>query len=194
MTKESERREYFRINDKLPLEYRSVAEGERGIIEDRIKYGTTQTMDKADEMYFFREKPVKMEEDESEQLYSYLRHIERKLDFVIDLLYKSQQTQHYVTQYAEVSLSGAGIKFVSDAVLDETQTVELKIVLPIFPYPKITALCSVVRGVTFDADGRHCQEVGLRFDCINEADRDLLINYIFMKEREHLRMLKEMDR
>ncbi len=66
----------------------------------------------------------------------------------------------------------------------------LKIVIPVFPYPKITALCEVVRAQGLISDtGRFA--IALKFLVINEKDRDILINYIFVKEREYLRQKKE---
>jgi c-di-GMP-binding flagellar brake protein YcgR len=187
---EFERREYFRIYDRLPIEYRSVAKEEAEVLEERIRYGSTQTIDKTHEMYFFRENPV-IDVEEKDQIHKYLRNIERKLDYVIELFYKSQKEQSYISKYVDLSLSGAGIKFISDVVLTDAEIVELRIVLPIFPYPNIITLCSIVRHRVFQMADCVRQELGLRFDVINEADRDLLINYIFMREREHLRMSKE---
>ena len=69
---------------------------------------------------------------------------------------------------------------------------ELKIIMPIFPYPKITTLCQVVRAERLHG-GRYRAtfRIAMKFLVINEKDRDLLINYIFVKEREYLRQKKE---
>jgi hypothetical protein len=65
-------------------------------------------------------------------------------------------------------------------------------VIPRFPYPKITALSQVLRGEEcFVNETKYC-EVIARFIVINEEDRDLLINYIFVKDRERLRLKKEL--
>ena len=98
-------------------------------------------------------------------------------------MYRSLQT--------DVNISGAGLQFECDSPLSQGVYVELKVVIPVFPYPKITALCEVVRaqGLQSDAMGRF--RIALKFLVINEKDRDILINYIFVREREHLRQKKE---
>jgi c-di-GMP-binding flagellar brake protein YcgR len=89
-------------------------------------------------------------------------------------------------------MSGAGIQFESDVSLGEGDLTELKIIVPLFPYPKITALCEVVRTERLGGDTPNNFTIALKFLVINENDRDLLINYIFVKEREYLRQKKEM--
>jgi hypothetical protein len=65
-------------------------------------------------------------------------------------------------------------------------------VIPRFPYPKITALSQVLRGEECLVKETMYCEVIARFIVINEEDRDLLINYIFVKDRERLRLKKEL--
>lgn len=182
----SERREFFRIDDCLPIEYRSVPLEEAGPLEERIRHRSTLATDRRQEMYFFRDCVAK-EEDQETQLLRYLKSIERKLDYVIDLLLAPPKERNQIGRYTDVSISGAGIQFSSETVLDESLPVELRIVLPLFPYPTITALCSVVRARPGQADKGAAHYTALRYECINEDDRDLLVSYIFMKERERLR-------
>jgi c-di-GMP-binding flagellar brake protein YcgR len=115
--------------------------------------------------------------------------INRKLDTIIEILGKSSAGEGYSTINTDVNISGAGLQFMCEASMTEGDLVELKIIVPVFPYPKITCLCEVVRVERRDdAGARRC---ALKFMVINEKDQDILINYIFMKERQHLREKKE---
>jgi hypothetical protein len=118
--------------------------------------------------------------------------IDKKLDMLVDFLYKPKKDELFHTSYTEVEVSGNGVKFITDLVINGGDYIEIKVVIPRFPYPKITALAQVLRGEEcFVKETKYC-EVIARFIVINEEDRDLLINYIFVKDRERLRLKKEL--
>jgi c-di-GMP-binding flagellar brake protein YcgR len=187
----TERREYFRVKDRLPIEYRVIDEKEYSRLENVIKYNPTRIIDKVNEMYFLR-KIVTKDEKEKDQIYGYLQILDKKLDIILELLRKSREDELYTSAYCEVNMSGAGIQFLSGApLLAKGALVELRIILPIFPYPKISSLCRVVRENDHTVEEAAQPGVALEFMTINEEDRDLLISYVFTKEREYLRLIKE---
>ena len=53
--------------------------------------------------------------------------------------------RHIIVCRQKIILSGAGVQFESHIALKKGDYTELKIIVPIFPYPKITILCQVVR-------------------------------------------------
>ncbi len=187
---ETERREYFRVADRLPIEFRLVCDDEYERLEKQIKYTPTQRVDRANEIHFLKRAASKTAR-ENDRIYSYLQAIDRKLDILLDLVASAQKDQIYTRRYVEVNISGAGIRFVSDIHLEKDLFLEVKIVLPFFPFPKITALCKVVRGERKKGEGPPQWQTALKFLMINDEDRDLLINYVFTKEREILRLGKE---
>ena len=91
----------------------------------------------------------------------------------------------------EIILSGAGIQFESDIPFQTGDYTELKIVVPLFPYPKITILCQVVRTESMQGGVMGIFRIAMKFLVVNEKDRDFLVKYIFEKEREYLRQKKE---
>jgi len=187
----AEEREYFRIEDLLPIEYRIIDEEEYLKLENTVKYSSTQIVDKMHEMHFLKEK-ITSDEAEKGHVQAYLQLINKKLDIVLDILSKSADNKLYVSRHAKVSISGAGIQFFSETPMHKGDLVELKVILPILPYPKITALCHAMRSNESGPGDLKGWNVALKFATINEGDRDLLINYIFMKERELLRSKKEL--
>jgi c-di-GMP-binding flagellar brake protein YcgR len=185
-----ESRGYFRVEVRLPIEFRRISRDEYLKLENTVKYGSTQIIDKVNEMHFLKEIVSNNEKDKG-QIYTYIRMIDKKLDMILDLLYKSKDDALYLSRYINVNISGAGIRFTTDAKLHEGEQVELKVILPTPPYPKITSLCDVVRSSVCEINGITNWETALTFTTINEDDRDLLINFIFAKERELLRYRKE---
>jgi len=188
--KKDESREYFRVEVRLPIEFRVINHDEYMNIENTVKYSSARIVDKTNEMHFLKE-IASNNEKEKGQIYSYIRMIDKKLDMILDLLYKSKDDGLYISRYINVNISGAGIRFTTDVNLKEEEIVELRVILPIPPYPKITSLCEVVRSQACEVNGIANWEIALTYTTINEDDRDILINYIFTKERELLRSRKE---
>jgi hypothetical protein len=183
-----ERREYFRIHDRLPVEFRKISADEFSKLQDFIKYNATQVTDKINEVYFLKERMIQTENDQTS---IFMSIINKKLDMIIDLLYQSKKSDTHHNRLVDVIISGSGIQFESDVLIHENDYMELKVVLPVFPYPTITALCQAIRSDASEKNGLCSYDVAMRFLVINEKDRDLLINYVFLKERERLRLLKE---
>lgn len=188
--KNSEGREYFRVEVRLPIEFRGISQDEYLNLENTVKHSSTQIIDKANEMRFLKE-IISNDEKEKGQIFAYIKLIDKKLDMILDLLYKSKDDGLYLNRYINVNISGAGVRFTTDVNLHEGEHVELKVTLPFPPYPKITSLCDVLRSVACNINGIANWETALTFRTINEDDRDLLINFIFAKERELLRHKNE---
>ena len=142
MTQEHERRSFFRIHDRLVVEFRQITPEDFTKLKDFIQYNSTQIIDKITETHLLADKELKGENDE---LFAYMRMMNKKLDTIIDLLSKSQYGEIYHSVQTEINLSGAGVQFESHIALKAGDYTELKIIVPIFPYPKITILCQVVR-------------------------------------------------
>lgn len=188
---DDDRREYFRIKDRLAIEIRAISDDEFLQLENTIRYNPTQVIDKAYDMHFLKES-ISSDEKEKNHILPYLVMIDKKLDMLIDFLYKPKKDELFHTSYMEVEVSGSGIKFFTDLEIYGGDYAEIRIVIPRFPYPKITALAQVLRSEDCLVNGTKYREVIVRFVVINEEDRDLLINYIFVKDRERLRLKKEL--
>ncbi len=93
----------------------------------------------------------------------------------------------------EIEISGSGLSFVSDVPLPENGYAEFRLMLPVFPYPNIPVLCRVVRNVKREEDSRVDWEIACKFLAINDSDRDLLVQYIFGRERERIRSEKGLE-
>jgi hypothetical protein len=183
-------REFFRIDDRLPLELRQIGREEFVRLENIIRCSSTCKVDTLVEMRFLSDIVFRSKGEENELL-TYLRIIDKKLDTVIDLLGRQKTDDSYKRLYTQVNLSGAGIKFISDEPFTDGDLLELKIGLPLSPFPNISTLCQVVRARRSAQTSKEEWEVALKFLVINDHDRDFIINYIFTKERESLRNKSE---
>lgn len=185
-----ENRQYFRIKTVLPIEVRSISFEEFQNLKPSIQQDMT-SYERIVHDHSFSDTKTVNESYKNVDLYSYLLLLDRKLDVILDFLYQSQMGKNSYSRNIEVEISGAGIKFASEEPFEENEYVEVKIIIPSLSYMKVTALSQVVRSMPVILDGIRYFEVALKFLVINEYNRDLLIKYIFMKEREVVRREKE---
>ena len=190
MTAAGERREFFRIKDRLEIEFRLLENDEFLRLEQIIKYNPTQVFAQPQKEKVKKSAARKMMADE-ETIVSFLTAIDRKLSVITDLLTKSADDL-YCRRYVDVDISGSGLSFISDVLLPENGYVELRLLLPLFPYPRIPVLCKVMRSLKREENAHVAWETACKFLTINDADRDLLIQYIFGREREKIRSAKEL--
>jgi hypothetical protein len=191
-----EKREFFRIKDRLEIEFRAIDKQEFLQLEREIKYRPSQLCGLDSRMTYTED--GRKWEDDKETLIPYLRLIDRKVSAILDLLSRfshdlcAGQSKLFTAWYGEVDISGAGLSFVLQTPIHEESLVHLKVMLPIFPYPTIHTLCEVVRHREISTEDSTGWKNALRFLVINDLDRDLLISYIFDKEREQIRLQKEL--
>ncbi len=191
MTTASERREFFRIKDRLEVEFRDIDEAEFLRLEHIIKYNPTQVISSPQFSEAIKKKPK--DGSDGDTLVPFLSMLDRKLSVIIDLLTKTGSESLYTKRYVEIEISGSGLSFVSDVPLAERGHAELRLLLPVFPYPKIPVLCRVVRSVKRERNAHADWEIACKFLAINDSDRDSLIQYIFTREREQIRSRKGLE-
>ncbi len=179
---EIERRQFFRISDRLLLEFKEVSRQESLVLEKTLK---------GSDLFPGLPAPGTGAPPETaafpnKVLYAYLEQIDSKLDAVIELL--SNRGGYFQSAYVDVTISGAGLKYCSAAKLQEGAYLELRIGLPPFPGRRLKALGRVVRVNPARAENGEGWETAVSFAAISEKDRDLLVGHIFSRERECRRM------
>ena len=185
-----ERREFFRVRDRLEIEFRVVDQEEYLKLGRMVKYNPTQVFVQPPQERIKKSEPFG---SDGESLLSYLTVIDRKLSIITDILTKPRVDDLYTKRYVDIEISGSGLSFVTDVSLPENGYAEFRLILPVFPYPKIPALCRVVRSVKHEENSHPQWDTACKFLTINDSDRDLLIQYIFGREREQIRSGKGIE-
>lgn len=175
-----ERREYFRIHDRLLLECRPVTYEESLILEKKFKQEFRFKNYRRPDLSELSDSPPLIKD-----LYIYLEVIEKKLDRVLEMLSKNEGTGE--ARYVDMDISAGGMNFSSDTKWDVESYLELRIVLPFLADAGILALGKIVRVEQAPGDANENWEISVSFIAMREEEKDLLINYIFSKERERLR-------
>lgn len=193
----NEKREFFRIKDRLEIEFREIDKQEFLQLEREIKYRPSQVY--SGNGWAIQHEDGRKWEDDKDIQTAYLRLIDRKVSAILDLLSKSSraregsQAKLFTAWYGDADISGAGLAFVLQTPFMRGALLHVKVMLPIFPYPTIHALCEAVRQREVSTDDSTGWKNALKFLVINDLDRDLLISYIFDKEREQIRLHKGLE-
>lgn len=192
-----EKREFFRIKDRLEIEYREIDKEEFLQLERQIKYRPSQTFSTSAHERQYED--GRKWEDDKEMVVTYLKAIDRKISAILDMLSRSShnqvggQAKIFNAWYGEVDISGAGLSLVLQTPVIEGTLLHVKVMLPVFPYPAIHVLCEAVRRREVPTADSTCWRNGFKFLVINDLDRDLLISYIFVREREQIRLHKALE-
>ena len=177
---ESERREFFRIKDRLIVEFRQLDYEESLTLRESLSQSgfLTESLEQVDPRYPSKS-PL------ADDVYARLELMDKKLSMILDLLAKRDGLFH--TRYVNVVVSGSGLKYACDTRLDEGCFLELRIGLPVSQGSRIVVLGKVVSCTKAETEGGDEWETAISFVGISEKDRDALVSYIFAKERESLR-------
>jgi hypothetical protein len=170
-----ERRDYFRIAENLLVELRQVTPEEATALEKSLR----ESVFPPDTTSRSHEYP-----QVSEELYTYLEALDKKLNLIIELL--SGRDESFERNQVEADISGSGMRYQTDIAWEEGTLVELRIAFPFSLSQKIRALGKVVRSSASNKEGKASWDTAIAFVVISEKDRDGLISYIFSRERQRL--------
>lgn len=173
----SERREYFRVDDFIPVIFKKV-DNECLCQKSRIISGYAYEGDLEIDLN---------DESIDPSLWKMLVNISRKLDILIEKLSLESEGLTGI-DYKPVNLSASGIRFISSEKFDRGDGVEVKMLLPTHPPTGIVAYGCVVRTSQID-DGKY--EVALSFSEMNDDVRDEVIRYTINRQREILKRKRD---
>jgi len=114
--------------------------------------------------------------------------INLKLNLVLSMLSGEGKTDVFTQKPTEVSLSEGGIGFTTSEKVQEGKLLELKMLLPVFPIALIEVWGKVVRATPLPEGG---YRIGVQYINIKEEDQNIIVHYIFKKQRESLRTQKD---
>jgi c-di-GMP-binding flagellar brake protein YcgR len=112
---------------------------------------------------------------------------------VIDLLSANIQRKEYAYQGLLIDISASGLSFLYSNELEQGTVLEVGLALPAQPYGLMDIAGEVVRcqARTGGGEGEYKYEIGLAMTDIRSDDRENIIHFIFQKQREEIRLQKE---
>ena len=188
---ERDKRSSIRVNAKVLLKIKKISaqEYERRIenFSTGVDTPVTDCMCHPVLSYDIRPHLKKIREKE-EALAAVLDVLDQKLSFIIQKLREGNEQEKGFSS-VDVDISAAGIAFVSSEAMEIGQHLEMQIgLMP--DYCFFLAMGRVVR-INNLKDGRY--RIAVEFKWITEDDRERLIEYLFQRQVQQLRM-RRMER
>jgi c-di-GMP-binding flagellar brake protein YcgR len=178
---DSERREYFRICSRLPINYGpDTAEGRRMMSMDAQLWEVQTELESA-AMGIMEMDSANIQD---RPLITLLRWMDFKIDLVLHQLRLAQHQAHFPYTCLATDLSGSGLGISDCSHVDAGEQVLVSMTLPDSPHRAVYAVANVI-WVDPDRPGGHAR-AALVFSEISEADRERLIRYTFRQQRREL--------
>ena len=184
-----ERREYFRIDDKVALDYRPIGEVEADVLREKMH---SRVVDRFTAAASFNTITRQMThvihkvQSESPEVARCLQAIDQKLNTIAQLLV-SEDMQLSQRTPREVNLSAGGVSFRAQKQMEIGSLLELRMVL----LPSQLGILAIARVLQCDrVEGVGVTlpwQIGLAYEDLRETDRELLVRHIMSKETEQLR-------
>jgi len=119
--------------------------------------------------------------------------IDQKLDaLALSIKQLGQRSRPAQFNRRRISLSGSGLRFDDESAYDKGALLKLRFKLPLRPMADITAIAEVIRvDRIVDQDTAESRYgVACRFTTIHETDREKIIAFTIVRQREILRRLR----
>ncbi len=177
-----ERREWIRIDDRVLMEYRVLAE--TGTVVPVEATSTTPEMISAAVMKPTADLLARTGDSLiGSPVLPWIMKVDYLLEVILNSLAISQPSSVTMARPTDVNLSGGGVGFVSPRELAAGDQLAIKLILP--PFLLIQALAKVIRSVP-QADGQGF-EIATEFVDLKADDQEHLIRHILHTQAERLR-------
>ena len=188
-----ERREYFRINDEVVLDYRLINEDDlpslRDTIESRVpdRFTTASSFAASSRQIAHAFHAV---QNQSPEVARCLQAIDNKLNTLAQLFVAEEiRINEHPTR--EVNLSAGGLAFRAQHQLNSDDLLETRLVL----FPSLMGIFMISRVVHCERAGdsnlQFPWQIAVSYEIIRESDRELLVRHVMAKETELLRIQRE---
>jgi len=184
-----ERREYFRIEDEVALDYRLISQSEADQLVERLR---SRAVDRFTAAASFAATTRQMAhmihkvQTESPELARCLQALDNKLNMVAQL-FVSEEMGLDEQPTRQVNLSAGGVAFRAQHEIKVGTLLELRMVL----FPSLVGIITVSRVVQCERSGdgnmQFPWQLAVEYDYLREPDRELLVRHIMAKETEQLR-------
>ena len=180
-----DRRRYIRVKDRVFLDIRPMEEAEVKELIHRYERGEDVPWRDFSPEGMVKDitLPLNRLKERDEPLATVLEVIDAKLNYIIKAMAKEELD--YPSRKVLVDLSAAGIAFFTKAPLELGQYVQIDVGL-IPENHFFRAFGKVVRRVA----RKNGHEVGIEFIWMLEEDKDRLIEHVFQRQVQQLRMMR----
>jgi len=181
-TPQMERRQYFRINDTIPLEYEAISSG---------RSQEPDILDPLKELLATEEENINVKKV-GLALVNLLQAINQKLDHIIKNLGRPTSPLN-IPPLQEVNISAGGVNFKCDQEFKKGELLKINIGLPPYPYTMLSVLGEVVRTERIEEGGKVYYKTATKFLNVDDETREDLMRYVYSVQRRFIKEKKALD-
>lgn len=184
-----ERREHFRINDTLFIQYKAIDETTAKSLGQKIVHHNASEENHDQIQLRSLQTAFTLLTDQINHTDREVARALRLLNEKINILSRAliQPEDHQNRKNVEVNLSGGGLGFLSEQEFEAKAPLEIHLELPSSGVI-IQSIAKVISCVKSYPENEHTPfYLRLAFTQMNEQDRDLLIKHILFRQAEELR-------
>ncbi len=191
-----DQREYVRVEAYLPIKYKILDESEYEEARKRCKKLKGESYSESVASLLSGLNLEKLQDPDpidaegiEPGMARVLTEIDRKLNLLLRLMVENRLTDIEQDLCHEVNLSGGGLRLTLPHQLSPGAKIGLEITLPIFPPIPLFTIAEVIRVAPSETakESSTLFETALKFIEIDEDDREMIIRYVFKRQRHTLR-------
>ncbi|MBW1709683.1 MAG: PilZ domain-containing protein [Deltaproteobacteria bacterium] len=141
---------------------------------------------------WFKKPESGQELNENDPLEAFLIKMDKKLNYLIEMLSEKVGLRDYKYQARTIDISATGLCFITSDKLPQGAALEIGLILPSQPHRSMDIAAKVLWQKPYTGKGmkKARNKIGLIFVDILPEDQDSIVHYIFQKQREEIRSLK----
>ncbi len=188
-----ERRKFYRINDKMSLNYKVVQSSDADQEIKKTKYGYIELADLRNALFCIDARLGDIANQLSKDyplISEMVTLVNKKIALHERMMGFDEYDDHILTTAREVSLSASGVAFSSETPLPEGTHLKLEMVT----YPEHNYIPVYARVVSCRQNEENISlgyTIAVEFEAISERDQERLMNHVFKKQAEEIKLQRE---
>lgn len=188
-----QRREMVRVDDVLEISHRKITEDESEWLGREIMESSDDETGLGSVSAVIRSAGRTVDPDSP--TWRAIALLDKKLDFMISLLQTDTRTQEAEFIRCGLNISGSGIRFPSQQIYEKGDLLWIAMMVPTLPTLRVEAVAQVARvnksAKLEDKLPGAIMDVSSKFVSINPTHKEEILRYIFKRQREILRSMRE---
>ncbi len=176
---ETNRRRHIRVDGNLKVESQKISQEDYKKFKNNPKIIFIKAFDELS-------KTPEIQEVTLELLYKLIYQVNMKMDRILEILESKETGKRAFVESECTNISGSGMNLITNQRFAIGDIIAHRILLPIASQPHIYVLGKVTSIVKSDAEKKY--NVSLTFVDLPEEDQDLIIRYVFNRQRELLKL------
>ena len=183
-----ERRSYVRGNFSFKIKFKTMTSDEyEALLNSREPYFSQFQKEHG---FNHADKVESVDTSVDASLMNYMLKIDEKLDLILELLMKENDSEDLFEQGIGVNISGSGMNIMVDQPVEAGQIIHTKIYLSRMPIVFLDVFGEVVHTSKINECGKNAYSLGVRFLDLSVNDQEKIIAMVFKRQRGDLRKRK----